>query len=49
MSAAKFQMVGMNFKRCDLNVRHSMHADGWLFCGPMGHVGCEISDGGDEL
>jgi hypothetical protein len=37
MSAAKFQMVGMNFKRCDLNVRRSMHADGRAVWDPAGY------------
>ena len=49
MGAVGCEISDGGIKRCDLNVRHSMHADGWLFCGPMGHVGCEILDGGDEL
>jgi len=37
LSAGK-SMLGMNLKRCDLNVRHSlMHGDGWLLavCYPL--------------
>ena len=48
LSAGK-SMVGMNLMCWDLNVRHSMHADGWLFGGLLSSaIGWEISDGGDE-